>query len=271
MNNSVFGKTMERKRVDVKLVRLHEEDKLRRLIACPAFARANIFDDDLAAVQVHKSHLVLNRPLFVGMSILDFSEHLMYDFCYNQLRGQYGDRCQLLYTDTDSLLLEVQSEDVFRNMASHAELYNTSDYSPEHPLHSTANKKVLGKMKDECAARPIAEYVGLRSKIYCVLEASGGNIRKAKGIKKTVVGRHIRHKQYKEALFGKQTFRHGMDVLWSKKHPIYRQRLNKVSVSPFYSKRWIAANGVDTTAYGHKDAIPAGCRADIEMEELFSA
>ena len=81
MNNSVFGKTMEnlRKRVNVKLVRSHEEDKLRRLIASPAFARANIFDDDLAAIQIHKSCLALNRPVFVGMSILDLSKHLMYD------------------------------------------------------------------------------------------------------------------------------------------------------------------------------------------------
>ena len=148
MNNSVFGKTMEnlRRRVDVKLVRSNEEDKLRRLIASRAFARANIFDDDFAAIQVHKSRLELNRPVFLGMSILDLSKHLMYDFYYNQLQGQYGDRCQLLYTDTDSLLLEVQTEDVIRDMAYHAELYDTSDYRPEHPLHSIANKKVLGKI-----------------------------------------------------------------------------------------------------------------------------
>ena len=88
MNNSVFGKTMEnlRKRVDVKLVRAHEEDKLRRLLTSPSFARANIFDDDLAAIEVHKSRLVLNRPVYVGMSILDLSKTLMYDFYYGSLR-----------------------------------------------------------------------------------------------------------------------------------------------------------------------------------------
>ena len=114
MNDSVFGKTMEnmRKRVNVKLVRSHEEDKLRRLIASPSFARANIFDDGLAAVEVHKSRLVLNRPVYVGMSILDLSKTLMYDFYYGQLKNQYGERCQILYTDTDSFLLEIQTEDV---------------------------------------------------------------------------------------------------------------------------------------------------------------
>ena len=93
MNKSVFTKTMEnlRKRVDVKLVRANEEDKLRRLIASPAFARANIFDDDRAAIQIHKSRLVLNRPVYVGMSIIELSKSVMYDFYYKQMisRGRY--------------------------------------------------------------------------------------------------------------------------------------------------------------------------------------
>merc|ERR1711888_59780 len=125
MNNSVFGKTMEnlRRRVDVKLVRANEEDKLRRLVASPAFARANVFDDGLAAIQVHKSRLVLNRLVYVGMSILDLSKSLMYDFYYNHLKKEYGDRCHLLYTDTDSVLLEIRTEDVYKDMAKHADLY----------------------------------------------------------------------------------------------------------------------------------------------------
>ena len=228
MNNSVFGKTMEnlRKRVNVKLVRSHEEDKLRRLIASPSFARANIFDDGLAAVEVHKSRLVLNRPVYVGMSILDLSKTLMYDFYYGQLKNHYGERCKLLYTDTDSHLLEIQTED----MVAHAGLYDTSYYPREHPLHSVENKKVLGKMTDECAGRPIAEYVGLRPKMYSILEANGNNTKKAKSVKKYVVKKHIRHKQYREALFEKTTFHHGMNVLRSERHHIYGQRLHKVSI-----------------------------------------
>ena len=273
MNNSVFGKTMEnmRKRVDVKLVRSHEEDKLRRLIASPSFARANIFDDDLAAIQVHKSRLVLSRPVYVGMSILDLSKNLMYNFYYGQLLVQYEYRCQLLYTDTDSLLLEIETEDVYRDMAKHAGLYDTSDYPREHPLHSVENKKVPGKMTDECAGRPIAEYVGLRPKMYSILEANGDNIKKAKGVRKYVVKKHIRHKQYREALFEKTTFHHGMDVLRSERHHIYGQRLYKVSLPPFDSKRWIAENGVETLAYGHRDALPAGTtEMDDYIDELLN-
>ena len=93
--------------------------------------------------------------------------------------------------------------------------------------------------------------------MYSILEASGINTKKAKGVKKNVVKKHIRHEQYKETLFEKQTFRHGMDVLRSERNRIYGQHLNKVSLSPFDSKRWIAKNGVDTLAYRHKDV---GCR-----------
>ena len=127
-------------------------------------------------------------------------------------------------------------------------------------------------MKDECAGRPVAEFIGLRPKMCSIFEAGGRNIKKAMGVKKNVVRKHIRHEQYKEALFEKQTFRHGMDVLRSDRHRIYGQHLNKVSLSPFDSKRWIAEKGVDTLAYGLKDALPAGAAAmDAYIDELLSA
>ena len=199
------------------------------------------------------------------MSILDLSKHLVYDFYYNQIKAWYGDRCQLLYTDTDSLLLEIQTEDVYKDIAEDQDLYDTSDYSKKHFLHSTANMKVLGKMKDECAGRPIAEYVGLRPKMYSILEAGGKNLKKAKGVKKNVVQKHIRHEQYTEALFDKKTFRHGMDMLRSEGHRIYGQHLNKVSLSPFDSKRWIAEDGVTTLAYGNKDAVSAEILSEARL------
>ena len=189
-----------RKRVDVKLVRANEEDKLRRLIASQAFARANIFDDDLMGFQMHKSRLVLNRPVYTGLCVLELSKHQMYDFYYNQMKSLYGERCQLLYTDTDSLPLEIQTEDLYQDMAKHTDLYDTSDYLKDHPLHSMVDKKVLGKMKDECAGGPILEFVGLRPKMYSILEACRKSIKKAKGVKQKTVKKHIRHEQYKEVL-----------------------------------------------------------------------
>ena len=89
--------------------------------------------------------------------------------------------------------------------------------------------------------------------MYSILEADGRNIKKAKGVKKSVVRKNIYHRQYREALLDKKTYRHGMDVLRSEHHIIFGQHLNKISLSPFDSKRWIAEDGVETLAYGHEE------------------
>ena len=118
----------------------------------------------------------------------------------------------------------------------------TTPGPPSVRLYSSANKKVLGKLKDECAGRAIAEYVGLRPKMCSILEAGDKKHQEGEGCNKNVVKKQIRHEQYKDALFENQTFRHGIDVLRSECNRIYGQHLNKVSLSlsPFDSKRWIA-------------------------------
>ena len=118
MNNSVFGKTMEnlRKRINVHLVKgVNEKNKLRKLIAKPSFNTFKVFNDNLVAVHMYKDTLKLNRPIYVGMSILDLSKHLMYDFYYNQLKKQYPE-CSLLYTDTDSFILKIETADIYKDI-----------------------------------------------------------------------------------------------------------------------------------------------------------
>ena len=182
MNNSVFGKTMEnlRNRVDVKIVRDWEADKIRKLLSSPSFDRFTIFGNDMAGIHMHKTKLVLNKPVYTGMTILEKSKILMYDFFYNHLKAKYGHKCQLVYTD--SLILDIQTEDVYKDMQENSWVYDTSNYPKEHPLYSITNKKVLGKMKDECGGDVIQEVIAVRPKMYSVI--SKKNIRKAKGVKK---------------------------------------------------------------------------------------
>jgi hypothetical protein len=183
MNNSVFGKTMEnlRMRIDVQLIKgKNYENKLRKLIAKPSYAGRKTFSDTLTAIHMYKDKLQLNRPIYVGMCILDLSKHLMYDFYYNKLKKQYGDKCSLLYSDTDSLLLHIETEDVYKDMQKNAALYDTSNYDKNNILYDETNKKVLGKFKDECAGTPIVEYVGLRPKMYSIITAKSLQFRKAK-------------------------------------------------------------------------------------------
>ena len=118
MNNSIFGKTMEnlRNRVDIKIVRSNEKDKIRKLVASPLYSRHVIFTNDLVGIDMRKSRLLLNKPVYTGMTILDNSKILMYDFFYNHLKKQYGKNCDLLYTYTDSLLLEIKTDDVYKDI-----------------------------------------------------------------------------------------------------------------------------------------------------------
>ena len=133
-------------------------------------------------------------------------------------------------------------------------------------IHSTQTrkKKILGKMKDECAGTPVAECVFLRPKMYSILKADETSIKKANGVKKSVGKKQIMHEQYKETLFGTEQLWHGMNILRSEGHEIYGMYVNKISLSPFDSKRWIADDGINTNAYGYIRPL----FANTEMKEI---
>ena len=152
MNNSVFGKTMEnlRNRVDIQIVRSNEERRIKRLNANPLYSRFSEFSKDLVGYHIHKSKIYLDKPVYTGISILDLRKIHMYKFYYDEIKAQYGEKCELIYTDTDSLLMEIESEDTYQGMAKYLSVYDTSDYPTDHFLYSSTNKKVIGKMKDEC-------------------------------------------------------------------------------------------------------------------------
>ena len=134
MNNSVFGKTMEniRNRVDIKLV--NTKKQAEKLSAKPNFNHCNIFSEDLVAIHVKKTKLVFNKPVYLGMCILDLSKTLMYDFHYNYIKQKYGDKAKLLFTDIDSLTYEIQTEDFHKDISADVKRrFDTSDYPPNHP------------------------------------------------------------------------------------------------------------------------------------------
>ena len=90
---------------------------------------SHFFSNDMAGIHMHKRRLVLNKPVYMGMTILENSKILMYDFYYNHLKARYGPRCDLIYTDTDSLLLDIQTEDVYKDMKEDLWMYDTSNYT----------------------------------------------------------------------------------------------------------------------------------------------
>ena len=254
MNNAVFGKTMEniRNRVNVKLV--NSVEKARKLISKPNFRNRKIFSENLISVHMKKTSLLMNKPVYLGMCILDLSKTIMYDFHYNYIKPKYGDKAKLLFTDTDSLMYLIETEDFFKDISGDVkDRFDTSDYPENHPsgIPTGINKKVLGMFKDEAGGKMIKEFVGLRSKLYSFVMDEGEESKKCKGVKKQVVATSITHEDYKTCLrTGKEQLRK-QNILRSYEHEVYTEEVNKVALSAQDDKRYILSDGVHTLAWGH--------------------
>ena len=246
MNNSVFGKTMEnlRKRVDVK--RVTTDKKLDKLTSKPTYVSSKIFNENLMAVHKIKKVLILNRPAYVGMCIIDLSKTLMYDFHYNYIKNKYGDRAKLLFTDTDSLTYEIEAEDVYMDFWNDKDMFDNSDCPENSTYYCNANKKVIGKFKDEACGVPITEFVGLKSELYCYIKSDEKGGKTAEGIKKNVIENNIKHEDYKNVLLNNQQLHHKVKTMRSRKHQLGSYEINKISLSCFDDKRHIHDNGISS-------------------------
>ena len=118
------------------------------------------------------------------MRILDLSKTLTYDFYYKYIKEKYGNKAKSLFTDTDSVTYEIEAEDVYENFLSDKDMFDNSDYPESSPFYNNANKKMIGRFKDEAAGTPISEFIGLRSKMYSYIKDDQRGGKTAKGIKK---------------------------------------------------------------------------------------
>ena len=136
------------------------------------------------------STVTLNKPIYLGQTILDNSKCIMYDFHYNYLKPKYGNRAKLLMTDTDSLCYEIKTDDFYKDITPGVEdRFDTSNYdlNPPSGIPSGRNKKIPGMMKDEAAGKFVTEFAGLRPKLYAFTIQDGGCVKKCKGVRKTKV------------------------------------------------------------------------------------
>ena len=136
-------------------------------------------------------------------------------------------------------------------MSEDSSLFDFSDYPEDHPLHNNFNKKVIGKMKDETAGKPIRAFVGLRSKMYDILLCNDEEIKTAKGIKTPVIKKRLRHIMYKDALMYEHVTTETMNTIRSYKHQLYTEAVNKQALSAYDDKRYVLDDKIHTRAHGH--------------------
>ena len=253
MNNAVFGKKMEnvRKHRDIKLVTTNKRRSM--LVSEPNYHTMNYISKDLSTIEMKKTKIKMNKPIYLGMSILDISKILMYEFWYDYMKPKYGNDVKLCYMDTDSFVMNIKTEDFHKDIANDVDKrFDTSNYEVDRPLPTGKNKKVIGLMKDELPGRIMTEFITLRPKAYTYLTDDGKEDKKAKGTKKCVIKRMIKFNDYKNCLLKDKVILKSQQRFISKKHDVYTENINKIALSDNDDKIIVSSDKITSYPYGYK-------------------
>jgi hypothetical protein len=167
------------------------------------------------------------------------------------IRKLYKHKAELLFTDTDSLCYEIETDDLYQDLLQYSDKFDFSDYPKNHPLYSDANKKVIGKMKDELNGVPAKQFIGLRSKMYSLKIDQQEEKKTAKGISKNVVKRTLHHEDYYNCLMQRSYNRVEQTKIANNNHNVYTVKQRKIGLCSFDNKRYILNDGVKSLAYGN--------------------
>ncbi|XP_043275309.1 uncharacterized protein [Venturia canescens] len=222
------------------------------MIAKPNFHSRSIFAENLIAVELRNLEVKFNKPIYVGMSILDISKTCLYEFHHDFMVPLYHDKCKVLYTDTDSLIYHIHCEDVYEDMKRNIEKFDSSDYPSDNVYEiPLVNKKVPGLMKDENNGAIMTEFVGLRSKMYATRVEGKKETKKVKGVKSNVVARTITFDDYMKCLEHDIEITRSQSCIRSFLHQVYTISETKTALSPHDDKRYIIPGSVQTLPWGH--------------------
>lgn len=256
MNNAVYGKTMENveNRKDIRLC-THWESIGKRLgavalIAKPNFISCTIFSENLVAVHLQKRSVTYNKPTYIGFCVLELSKTVLYNFFYNVIKKKYGENASLLYTDTDSLILKIKTDDFYEFIRENINLFDTSNYKPDNKFNIPVNQSVLGRMKDEFPEDPIVCFYGTGAKAYYV-QSSQNELKRAKGVTTSVTKKNLTIDDYKDVVEKGRTVFRKMNTFVTYSHDMYTVMKNRVALCPADDKRFLIPNTTKTLAWGH--------------------
>ena len=253
MNNAVFGKTMEniRKHRNIKLVTT--DKKRNKLVSEPNYHKINYISEELSIIEMNKTKVKMNKPIYLGLSILDISKILRYKFWYDYMKPKNNNNVKLCYMDTDSFVMNIRTNDFYKDIANDVEKrFDTSNYEVNRPLPTGKNKKVIGLIKDELGGKIITEFVTLRPKTYSYLTDDGKEDKKAKGTKNCVIKRMIKFNDYKNCLLKDKVILKSQQRFISKKHDVYTENINKIVLSNNDDKRVVSSDKITSYPYRYK-------------------
>ena len=175
----------------------------------------------------------------------------MYEFWYDYMKLKYGDNVKLCYIDTDSFIMNIKTEDFYKDIADDVEKgFDRSNYEVDRPLPTGKNKKVIGLMKDELGGKIMTEFVALRPKTYSYLADDCEEDKKAKGAKKCVIKGRLKFNDYKDCLLNNQIVVKSQQRFNNERHDVYTEEINKIALSSNDDKRLQTFDRVTSYPYG---------------------
>ena len=251
MNNAVYGKTMEDVRKHTEFDLVSTPERFQKCVNSPTYKARHIINENLVGVEKEKAVVELNKPIYMGLSILDYSKVHMYSFYYDVLKPKYQDDIKLVYTDTDSFVIQVMTDDLFRDFKDLSDYMDFSDYPKSHPNYDASNKKVLGKFKDELSSKIMTHFIGLKPKSYAFkVQGDKKEYKKSKGVVKGKVNTELNYDMYERTLNGEIKPTVKFNTIRSKNHHIFSINQTKFALSNFENKRhWLDTNL--SLPYGH--------------------
>ena len=252
-NNSLYGKTVEnlKKRINLRLC--NTKKRLMTYASKPGFKRSIKVADDLIAVLLNKDIVCLDRPSYIGQTVLDLSKLRMYTLQYVELekyRKQFNCEINIMAGDTDSFFLECKGVKLNQLLPAMIkdQLLDTSNYDKNDPLCSDKLASVVGKFKDESKGQlSYKEWIFLRPKCYSLLSEQKTTM-KAKGIR--LKGTDINHETYKSVYSENSYVSVPQTRIGTRNHQLFTFQTNKVALTNADDKRvWIGTN--ESLAYGH--------------------
>lgn len=272
LNNAIFGKTIEnkRKQANVKLVTKWRDTNNKtnkhlcadKLITRPNLKSVSIFSENLIAVELNHDKIMLDRPIYIGFTVLEYSKQHLYQFHYDFIKDKYKDDAKLCYTDTDSLLYLIYTDDFYRDMLDEINKFDTSNFTIDNPYQiPQCNAKIPGLFKDEMGGDIITEFIGLRAKLYCI-DSVKTQIKKAKGISKPITN-ELKLDDYKNSLLTNDILRCKMNMIKSIKHILFSQQIDKKVLDRNDDKVQILPDHIQTLPWGHCDSIFLDYSSDV--------
>ena len=238
-----------RKHRDIKLV---TTDKRRnQLVSEPNYHATKRFSETLLAIEMKKIKVKMNKSVYLGLSILEISKTLMYEFWHDYIKPKYQDNAKLCYMVTDSFIINIKTEDFYEDIEDDVKKrFDTSNYEANRPLPTGKNKKVIRLMKDELGGKILTEFAALRPKTYSYLMDDGNSGKKAKRTKKYVIKRILKFNDSKDCLLNNEIILKSQQRFKCEAHNVYTEEINNITLSSNDDKRLQTFDRITSYLYG---------------------